>query len=372
MADERFWDSMSDETRVKVNIVSKYFSFWSMASTGGKNPSSKISYIDLFSGRGVYKDGTPSTPVRVISSALRHQPTTQALQSLFCESQPEIASILREALLSLPQLDDLTVRPTILNQSVNESLIPYFEDLVRFPTLSFVDPYGYEGVTAGLLSQLLSHRKSELILFFNFNRFNAALSNPYVLSHARAFFGSRADHSISYIEQQTSPKDREHALVHEVGHLLGDLGASYVQLFRFQQEYQERTSHYLVFATKSTFPLDKMKEIMSSESSEIDGITAFGWLPNTDSQLSLPIHGLVARQSIKELVRSSLTGTRLTFGEIYDRVGLLSPFAKKDFQNVINEMEEQGEVSIDKPREKRWRNGKLTLGKDRVVAIRKE
>lgn len=370
MSEDAFWDSMSNETRVKVNIVSKYFSFWSKATTGGKNPASSISYIDLFSGRGVYRDGTPSTPIRIISQAIEHGPTAQALHSLFCESDKNTEPILRKSILALPELSRLVTKPIILDQPVGDSIVPQLTNLVRNPTLSFVDPYGYKGVTAKLLSILLSHRRSELILFFNFNRFNPAVSHPTVNSHARAFFGKRANYSISHILKQDSPQAREESLIREVGHLLGDLGARYVQFFRFQQEIGERTSHYLVFATKHEFPLDRMKEIMSAESSEIDGITAFGWMPSINGQLSLPIHGITARQTIKRLILDQFSGRTVTFGEIYRSIGLLSPFSKRDFRSVINEMENLGEVTIDKPREKRIIGGQLTLGESREVSVK--
>jgi len=66
MTDNSFFEEMTEQSRAKVQIVTKYFKAWAkiMIPRVAKR-NNKIGYIDLFSGPGRYKDGsekwTPKT-----------------------------------------------------------------------------------------------------------------------------------------------------------------------------------------------------------------------------------------------------------------------------------------------------------------------
>src|SRR5271165_4458933 len=66
-----FFDESTEQSRIKATIVRDYFWAWAkvILSTVAKR-GGRIAYIDLFAGRGRYKDGTKSTPLLVLETAI--------------------------------------------------------------------------------------------------------------------------------------------------------------------------------------------------------------------------------------------------------------------------------------------------------------
>jgi len=63
----------------------------------------------------------------------------------------------------------------------------------NIPVLSFVDPWGYKGLTMELIRTLIKNNGSECIFFFNYNRINMALSsNKLFDEHLEGIFGAEA------------------------------------------------------------------------------------------------------------------------------------------------------------------------------------
>jgi len=69
---QKFFAAQKEASRVKSDIVVKYFKFWSrvMADQVRHETNPRIGYIDLFSGPGRYDDGTSSTPLLVLQVSL--------------------------------------------------------------------------------------------------------------------------------------------------------------------------------------------------------------------------------------------------------------------------------------------------------------
>ena len=68
MTGDDFFEESKEQSRIKSEIVKKYFSSWAKIIA---NNADKIVYIDLFAGQGVYDDGTKSTPILVLENALK-------------------------------------------------------------------------------------------------------------------------------------------------------------------------------------------------------------------------------------------------------------------------------------------------------------
>ena len=71
MADNSFFEHMDDRSRAKATIVAKYFASWAnVVIHANSQRVEKIAYIDLFAGPGRYKDGSASTPLLVLQTAI--------------------------------------------------------------------------------------------------------------------------------------------------------------------------------------------------------------------------------------------------------------------------------------------------------------
>lgn len=68
-----FFDESREQSRIKTRIVSKYFFAWTrvIVPEVQRKGGSRLAFIDLFAGPGRYKDEMPSTPLRVLGSAVK-------------------------------------------------------------------------------------------------------------------------------------------------------------------------------------------------------------------------------------------------------------------------------------------------------------
>ena len=72
---------------------------------------------------------------------------------------------------------------------MGEEIVKMFEEMSLVPTLFFVDPWGYKGLSLRLVNSVLKDWGCDCIFFFNYNRINMGLSNPFVKEHMNALFG---------------------------------------------------------------------------------------------------------------------------------------------------------------------------------------
>lgn len=71
MSNNSFFDEPKEQSLIKARIVEKYFWAWAKVITPtAKKAANKIAYIDLFAGPGRYKDGSKSTPIKVLETAI--------------------------------------------------------------------------------------------------------------------------------------------------------------------------------------------------------------------------------------------------------------------------------------------------------------
>ncbi len=244
-AGEEFFDEMTKQSRVKIEIVKKYFSAWAnVILPSVEKRDGKLGYIDLFSGPGIYEDGTKSTPTLVIEEALNHPKLREKLKkrlvTLFNDANPEFIKSLGKNINKIPGIDQLTNKPILLNDSVGGQLVEKFKEINFIPSLFFIDPWGYKGISLSLLKSVLKDWGCDCIFFFNYNRINMGLNNPYFIDHIIALFGK--DRAIILREKISgmTPDDRELTIIEELGQAINELGFPYILPFCFKDELGKR------------------------------------------------------------------------------------------------------------------------------------
>ncbi len=199
MTDNSFFDESKEQSQVKSAIVSKYFGAWSKViiatqTHGSRTPQGKIAYIDLFAGPGRFKDGTKSTPVIILENAIQDKDLSQRLITLFNDKDENNSSSLEEAIKDIKGIEKLKYQPQVSRNEVGDEIVKMFEQKHLIPTLFFVDPWGYKGLSLRLVNSVLKDWGCDCIFFFNYNRINAGISNPFVREHMNSLFGEqRAD-----------------------------------------------------------------------------------------------------------------------------------------------------------------------------------
>lgn len=279
-----FFNTQKDHSRIKAEIVSSYFATWAsiiLRVINRHGTGEPIGYVDLFAGTGRYEDGNPSTPLLVLGHAINNAEIGARLQCLFCDKELAHVQRLKEEIALLPGIDGLTYPPTIECRAVDEEVCRSFLEMPKIiPSLFFLDPCGYKGLTLNLIKVAIKDWACECIFFFNYNRINPALENECVDCHMDALFGEKRALELRNAIIGRTPEEREAIIMDGLIKSLREVHGELVLPFRFRNVTDSRTSHYLVFVTKDFLGYHKMKEIMAPYSSSFSqGVPSFEYNP---------------------------------------------------------------------------------------------
>ena len=362
---------------MKTLLVSKYFWAWAKVMIGAQKrfrPSSnKIAYIDLFAGPGRYKNDTRSTPLMILQTVIDDPEMSQRLVTIFNDKDESSVDTLQNEILQLTGIEKLKHKPIILNEVVGEELVKTFKSMKLIPTLCFIDPWGYKGLSLGLVDAVIKDFGCDCIFFFNYNRINMGLNNEYVDSHINELFGqSRADVLREKIES-VQPKQREFLIVNEICQALKDLGGKYVLPFCFKNKKGDRTSHHLIFVSKHVKGYEIMKSIMASHSSTSEqGVASFDFNPARERQLEFLFNLSRPLEELSNMLLDGFAGQSIKMKDIYKQHHVDTPFISKNYKDALSDLEGKKLIICDPPASKRQRrNGKRTFGDNVSVTFSK-
>lgn len=355
MADCSFYNAPEEQSIVKSNIVEKYFDAWAkvmMSSQDRYGREQKIAYIDLFAGPGRYSDGTISTPIKILRKAIADENLCRRLVSIFNDKDEAFVNSLQNAIEELKGIEKLKYKPKIYHSEVGTEIVKKFEAMHLIPTLFFVDPWGYKGLSLRLINSVLKDWGCDGIFFFNYNRINMGLSNQKVKEHMDALFGEVRSELLSSKICNLSSRKRELTIVEELCAAIKSYGDRYVLPFRFKDQAGNRTTHHLIFVSKNIRGYNIMKDIMGKESSDqLQGVPSFEYSPAD----FMPKQSLLFKLSrpldeLQDMLLSEFTGRRLKMIDIYNEHNVDTPFVDKNYKKALIKHEEEGKIFASKHR----------------------
>jgi three-Cys-motif partner protein len=348
-----FFDESTEQSQIKAKIVSDYFFAWAKIITNVQR-SDRIAYIDLFAGPGRYKDGTTSTPLLILERGIRDPVIAQRLVTLFNDRDSNSSRSLEAAIKNLPGIKKLKYPPRVMNQEIGTEIVKRFEEGRLVPTLFFVDPWGYKGLSLQLVNAVVKDWACECVFFFNYNRINAGLGNDAVREHMDALFGKHADELRQQLDR-LNPAARELTIVERLSTALNPDRNRLVLPFRFRRD-NRRTSHHLIFVTKNFRGYDIMKKIMAKESSKTEqGVASFEYNPADERyptlfELNRPL------EELEGMLLSAYAGR--TVGR---------PYIDSNYKVVLKHMEKEGKLTAAKPGGAKRRPG--TFANDVIITF---
>lgn len=372
MADNSFFDESRDNSLVKAEIVAKYFWAWAkVIIPTAKKWSNKIAYIDLFSGPGRYQDGSKSTPLLILERAIADPDMSQMLVTLFNDKDSDNTQSLDQAIKSIPNIGTLKHTPIVVNQEVGEEIVEAIKKINYVPTLFFIDPWGYKGLSLELIGAVIKDWGCDCIFFFNYNRINMGLPNVAVDKHMNSLFGQqRADALRGQLRKLQQPYERELVIVEAISQALKEIGGNYVLPFCFKTDTGIRTSHHLIFVSKNVLGYSIMKEIMAKESSSTEqGVPLFEYNSATQYQpllfeLSRPLDDL------ENMLLNKFADQTLTMEAIYNQHHVGKRYISKNYKEALRKLEQQGKIIVDPPASKRRKyKGEITFGEQVKVTF---
>lgn len=349
-----FFEERTEASEVKANIVSKYFEAWAkviMPTTSRRD--NKIAYVDLYAGPGRYKDGAASTPLLVLGKAIQDPKMASMLAAFFNDALNENTSTLADEINKLPGIDTLKYPPKITCGDVDEQAAEYFNRTKLVPTFSFIDPWGYKGLSLNIIKGVIKDWGCDCVFFFNYSRINAGIHNPKVVEHMNNLFGVQRADDLRLMLEGLKPAQRESAILESLAAEIKGLGGKFVLPFIFRNEHGTRTLHMLIFVSKHFRGYEIMKGIMSSASSSEDqGVASFRYCPADETMpllfsLNQPFEKLVER------LPNEYADQIMTRDALYENDSVDTPYLKKHYTEALKKLEEMGLVNVTTPKARR-------------------
>lgn len=354
MANNTFFDIQKEQSFVKTAIVTEYFNAWAniiMTVQDKKRsaPEGRLAYIDLFAGPGYYKNNAKSTPIIVLEKAINNHNLAKRLVTFFNEKDKDLFNSLKKAIEELPNINQLKHKPEIHNVEVGEDIIKFFRKLNLIPSLFFIDPWGYKGLSLELIKTVLKDWGCDCIFFFNYNRISMGLNNERVEDHMDALFGETRAKLLREKLKTVLPSEQELTIVEEMCQAIKNMGKRFILPFRFRDEKGTRTSHHLIFVSKDFLGYDKMKQIMAKYSSNsTQGVVSFEYNPANTNQPFL----FQFFQPLEELEKSlveKFSGKTIYFKDLYQQHSVSTPYREPDYRTVLKGMEKKGKITVNRP-----------------------
>jgi three-Cys-motif partner protein len=366
-----FFEDQKAQSRVKSTIIVKYFKAWAAIMSrqvqGEKNP--RLAYIDLFCGPGKYEDGAVSTPLLVLEHVIATPDLRDKVIAVFNDADTDRTSELDKNIRALPGIETLKHKFEIRMGDVDDDLVAEFASINMVPSFSFIDPFGYKGVTLELLEALMKGWGSDMVLFFPFDRINAALTNPKVTKHVDALFGKERADRLRELTSGMHPENREALIIEEFADALRERGYTYIIPYVFEYEQKDRTSHHLIFVTKHLLGYRIMKNIMYKASEDKNqGIARFGYV-RSESKKRTPLLSLLNRplDDLCEELLDFFPGRKLTMDAIYrehQKALGINPIVEKNYKDALNLLDAGKKITTSKPDRR-----KGTFADDIVVTL---
>jgi three-Cys-motif partner protein len=371
---KNFFKKQSEASAVKTRITSNYFDAWSKIALKWAN-GGPIAYIDMYCGPGRYDSGDKSTPLTILETAVKNPELKARLVTIFNDESKKYVGKLETEIRRIPGIDDLVHKPVLMNTSIGLDTERYFLENSTVPALTFIDPFGYTGLTRNLIKGVTKSFLCDCIFFFSYSSINRALSANGIFSDSmESIFGR--DHARALEEKLNhvySPRGnqaalRETLILDALTKALEEVHQGYVRWFRFKKG--TRTSHMLVSVSKHPLGYRIMNEIMAAEGFiDEKGIPFYTYYGRPMSRRKLYY---IEFDNLKEELPKKYAGQTRTRRQIYEEHSVRRNYVSANYKDVLLELETEGRVKMSKPASQRQREGQTTLGDTVQIAFPRE
>ncbi len=363
MASNRdFWAKQQKHSLVKTEIAVEYFSRWANILKGYGD---SLTYLDLCSGRGRYKDGTPSTPLRILDAAIVDSTIRQQLSCFFYERNKACYAYLKRQVESHQAVALLKHTPKIENVNVGKEFVPSLP--VEERSFTFIDPWGFKGISLDLLVSVVNRWGCDCLFYISIDGIRRNLSIPAQENELADIFLEEGLDELREFQPLGRNGMSFHAKVIE--ELRTALRKRFNQRlyfvpFAFEKGKRKAVSHYLIFLTKKWRGFEIMKDTMAKHSMRnTEGEPLYRWREqDVTSEIDFPESVSHVRERLMEL----FSGRRLTVKSIKEQYHIKGYFGtNRNITRGLVILRDENRIKASDPAGKRRR--KDTIADDIVV-----
>ncbi|MBL6766691.1 MAG: three-Cys-motif partner protein TcmP [Candidatus Micropelagos sp.] len=275
------------------------------------------------------------------------------LRTFFNDRDEQAIGFLESAIKQIPGIGTLKFEPKISCEEIGENYLE-MKDTNIIPSFSFLDPWGYKGLSLGLIEAFIKDWGCDCFFFFNYNRISMGLGNDKVTHHIDALFGEVRAKEVrrKLTEGRFTSEQRANIILENVIGALEDKAGNqkrYVLPFCFKNDSGSRISHYLIFVSKHFKGYDTMKTIMHRASTANTDEAYFSYCPA--DEVSPLLFGLFKPlESLKNRLTRTYSGQSYYLNKLYEKDSYKTPFIKKNYKDACLELEKEELVEIQRPK----------------------
>jgi hypothetical protein len=233
------------------------------------------------------------------------------------------------------------------------------------PAFAFLDPFGYMGISADLIRNIIKDWGSECIFYFNYNRIRPAINNLLVFERMNAIFGEQRSEKLRSDLKIIDRSKAEDTIIFALREAMNEIGGKYVLPFRFRK--MGRTTHHLVFVTKDFKGLEIMRGIMSKHSSSRpQNVPSFEYVENEKGILLFEPTPL---DDLKRDLMAEYSGQSVSFGDLYKDHSATRLCIRENYREAISALRGAGRVTLSRSGKAVPKNTVAQLPEDVVVTF---
>jgi three-Cys-motif partner protein len=283
----------------------------------------------------------------VCEAAIREELFRRKVHLWFNDGDPENFRQLKAAIDSVPGIGTLRYKPMIGNKIIDASWVDKLSKL-GVPTLVFLDPCGYKGLSLKLVASILRGFGNDCIFFFNYSRINMKLDLAIMTRSVDDFFDPDRARTIRTKIKDRAAAEREEIILTAVKASITEAGAIPL-VFGFKSD-SGRRSHHLVYASKNQSAAGMMKSILRSASSEVtEGVGSGEHNPRAAEAPGSLFGGLY---EVEERLLLGFAGRTLPFSALLEQEAQ-TQYTESNYRDAVLKLEREGRVTVDPPAEKR-------------------
>jgi three-Cys-motif partner protein len=355
--ENNFFSKQTRSSKIKALIVSEYFpKYCKIISSKGQE---QIRYLDLFAGPGIYDDGSLSTPILVGQACASDTDLKRVVKLMFNDNK--YCDKLKENFAKYFPEGTFTHKPVFGNKTVGEDqrIKDYLnkklinsEGKNPYPTLLFVDPFGYKGVDTLVLAEFMKNWGNEIFLFLNIKRVHAAVENNKFDELMLDLFPTTINKIRADRKYKLKVEDRLSLIIENLAEEYQSIlpGTLFSSAFKFQEEDSTATSHYILHFTKHQRGFDLVKQIYHDFDNigavlEKDGTYTFDAKRMDEEKTSMLDFGDQNIDILASLLKKEYAGRKVSAFSLFDTHQLSSKFSRRHYVLALRKLAAQGELT---------------------------